>query len=187
VESGVEIDPRNARAGDKIIVNGPIAVHGIAIMSVREGLAFDTEIRSDTAALNTLVDVILKAGRDVHVLRDPTRGGVASVVNEIAQSSRKGIFLNEAALPIGEEVRGACEILGLDPLYVANEGKLLAFVAPGAAEKVLHDMRAHPLGKDSVIIGEVVNEHPGIAVMKSSIGGTRVVDMISGEQLPRIC
>ncbi len=187
VRSGVEIDPRNARPGDRIIVNGPIAVHGIAIMSVREGLAFDTEIRSDTAPLNGLVDVILNAGRDVHVLRDPTRGGVASVVNEIAQSSRKGILLDEAALPVGEEVRGACEILGLDPLYVANEGKLLAFVAPGAAEKVLRDMRSHPLGRDSVIIGEVVEEHPGIAVMKSTIGGTRVVDMLSGEQLPRIC
>ncbi|HTY57667.1 MAG TPA: hydrogenase expression/formation protein HypE [Bacteroidota bacterium] len=187
VEPGAAIDPRNARAGDMIIVNGPIAVHGIAIMSVREGLSFDTEIRSDTAPLNSLVEVILKAGADVHVLRDPTRGGVASVVNEIAQSSRKGILLDEAALPLSEEVRGACEILGFDPLYVANEGKVMAFVAPGAAEKVLRAMRAHPLGKDSVIIGEVVEEHPGVAVMKSLIGGTRVVDMLSGEQLPRIC
>ena len=187
VGPGITIDPRNARPGDKIIVNGPIAVHGIAIMSVREGLAFDTEIRSDTAPLNGLVDVILRAGRDVHVLRDPTRGGVASVANEIAQSSRQGILLDEAALPVGEEVRGACEILGLDPLYVANEGKLLAFVAPAAAEGVLAAMRAHPLGKDAVIIGEVVAEHPGVVVMKSRIGGTRVVDMLSGEQLPRIC
>ncbi|HUI09951.1 MAG TPA: hydrogenase expression/formation protein HypE [Bacteroidota bacterium] len=187
VGHGITIDPRSARPGDKIIVNGPIAVHGIAIMSVREGLAFDTEIRSDTAALNGLVDAILKAGSDVHVLRDPTRGGVASVVNEIAQSSRQGILLDESALPLGEEVRGACEILGLDPLYVANEGKLLAFVAPASAEKVLHAMRSHPLGKDSVVIGEVVAEHPGVVVMKSRIGGTRVVDMLSGEQLPRIC
>jgi len=187
VGEGITIDPRSAKPGDRIIVNGPIAVHGIAIMSVREGLAFESEIRSDTAALNGLVDVILKAGSDVHVLRDPTRGGVASVANEIAQSSRQGILLDEAALPVGEEVRGACEILGLDPLYVANEGKLLAFVAPAAAEGVLAAMRAHPLGKDAVIIGEVVAEHPGVVVMKSRIGGTRVVDMLSGEQLPRIC
>ncbi|HMK38206.1 MAG TPA: hydrogenase expression/formation protein HypE [Bacteroidota bacterium] len=182
-----EIDPRNARAGDRIIVNGPIAVHGIAIMSVREGLEFDTEIRSDTAPLNGLVERILKAGKDVHVLRDPTRGGVASAVNEIAQSSGTGILLDEESLPIGEQVRGACEILGFDPLYVANEGKLLAFVAAGSAEKVLAEMRSHPLGKESVIIGEVVDDHPGIAVMKSRVGGTRVVDMLSGEQLPRIC
>jgi len=187
VEQGVTIDPRRARPGDKIIVNGPVAVHGIAIMSVREGLAFDTEIRSDTAALNGLVDVILRAGSDVHVLRDPTRGGVASVANEIAQSSGQGILLDEAAVPVGEEVRGACEILGLDPLYVANEGKLLAFVDPSSAERVLAGMRAHPLGRESVVIGEVVAEHPGVVVMKSRIGGTRVVDMLSGEQLPRIC
>ena len=187
VDPSAEIDPRHARPGDRIIVNGPIAVHGIAIMSVREGLEFETEIRSDTAPLHGLVELILNAGNDVHVLRDPTRGGVASAVNEIAESSRKGILLNEEAIPIGEEVRGACEILGLDPLYVANEGKLLAFVAPGSAEKVLHAMRSHPLGKDAAIIGEVVDDHPGVAVMKSRIGGTRVVDMLSGEQLPRIC
>jgi hydrogenase expression/formation protein HypE len=187
VNPAAEIDPRNARAGDRIIVNGPIAVHGIAIMSVREGLEFESEIRSDTAPLNGIVERILNAGKDVHVLRDPTRGGVASAVNEIAESSRKGILLNEEAIPIGEEVRGACEILGLDPLYVANEGKLLVFVAPGSAEKVLNEMRSHPLGKHAAIIGEVVDDHPGIAVMKSRIGGTRVVDMLSGEQLPRIC
>ena len=139
VDERAAIDPRNARPGDRIIVNGPIAVHGIAIMSVREGLEFETPIRSDTAPLNGLVEQILKAEKNVHVLRDPTRGGVASAVNEIAQSSGKGILLNEEALPIGEEVRGACEILGFDPLYVANEGKLLAFVAPGSAEMVLKE------------------------------------------------
>jgi hydrogenase expression/formation protein HypE len=187
VDERAAIDPRLARPGDRIIVNGAIAVHGIAIMSVREGLEFETPIQSDTAPLNGLVELILKAGKDVHVLRDPTRGGVASAVNEIAQSSRKGILLNEEALPIGEEVRGACEILGFDPLYVANEGKLLAFVAPDSAEKVLNEMRSHPLGKDAAVIGEVVEDHPGIAVMKTRIGGTRVVDMLSGEQLPRIC
>jgi hydrogenase expression/formation protein HypE len=187
VDPASAIDPRNARAGDRIILNGPIAVHGIAIMSVREGLEFDTEIRSDTAPLNGLVERILKAGKDVHVLRDPTRGGLASAVNEIAESSGRGILLDEEAVPIGEGVRGACEILGLDPLYVANEGKLLAFVAPESAGSVLKEMHSHPLGKDSVIIGEVVDDHPGIAVMKTRIGGTRVVDMLSGEQLPRIC
>ena len=187
VDPASEIDPRNARPGDKIIVNGPIAVHGIAIMSVREGLEFETEIRSDTAPLNGLVERILKGGKDVHVLRDPTRGGVASAVNEIARSSRQGILLSEEAIPIGEDVRGACEILGFDPLYVANEGKLLAFVAPASVDLVLKEMRSHPLGKDAAIIGEVVADHPGIAVMKSRIGGTRVVDMLSGEQLPRIC
>ena len=187
VAAHAAIDPRNARPGDRIIVNGPIAVHGIAIMSVREGLQFETPIRSDTAPLNGLVERILKAGKDVHVLRDPTRGGVASAVNEIAQSSRKGIVLSEEALPVGEEVRGACEILGFDPLYVANEGKLLAFVAPASLENVLTEMRSHPLGKDAAVIGEVVDDHPGIAVMKTRIGGTRVVDMLSWEQLPRIC
>jgi hydrogenase expression/formation protein HypE len=187
VNPSADINPAHARPGDKIIVSGQIAVHGIAIMSVREGLEFQTEIRSDTAPLNGLVERILKAGKDVHVLRDPTRGGVASAVNEIAQSSGQGIMLNEEAIPIGEEVRGACEILGLDPLYVANEGKLLAFVSPGSAEMVLHEMRSHPLGKESAIIGEVVSDHPRIAIMKSRIGGTRVVDMLSGEQLPRIC
>lgn len=187
VDPGSEIDPRRARPGDAIIVNGPIAVHGIAIMSVREGIGFESPIRSDTAALNGLVELILKAGKDVHVLRDPTRGGVASAVNEIARSSGTGILLDEEALPVGEEVRGACEILGLDPLYVANEGKLLAFVAPESAPGVLEAMRSHPLGAGSVIIGKVVSGHPGIAMMKTRIGGTRVVDMISGEQLPRIC
>lgn len=187
VDPGVEISPRNARPGDRIIVNGPIAVHGIAIMSVREGLEFETRITSDTAPLNGLTREILRAGKDIHVLRDPTRGGVASVLNEIAESSRVGILLDEEAIPLNDEVRGACEILGLDPLYVANEGKMLVFVAPGAADGVLKAMRSHAAGKEAVVIGEVVPDHPGTVVMKSSIGGTRVVDMLSGEQLPRIC
>lgn len=187
VDKGIDIAPGNARAGDAIIVNGPIAVHGMAIMSVREGLEFDTQIESDTAPLNGLVDAMLTASREVHVLRDPTRGGVASALNEIASSARVGIRIEEEAIPISEEVRGACEILGLDPLYVANEGKLLAFVPAPVAQDILSIMRAHPLGKDSVIIGEVVAGHPGVVLMKSRIGGTRVVDMLSGEQLPRIC
>ncbi len=187
IPEGVKIHPARAQAGDKIIISGPIAVHGIAIMSVREGLEFETEIASDTAALNGLVSDLLAACQDVHVLRDPTRGGVTSAVTEIAQSAGVGIVLNEAALPISEEVKGACEILGLDPLYVANEGKLIAIVSPTEATTALAAMRNHPLGKDAVIIGEVTTEHPGFVVMKTRVGGTRVVDMLSGEQLPRIC
>lgn len=188
IEPGVDVSPRNARPGDRIIVNGPIAAHGIAIMSLREGLEFDTRITSDTAPLNDITrEILTRAGKDVHVLRDPTRGGVASVLNEIAGSSGTGIALVEESIPVGEEVRGACEILGLDPLYVANEGKMLVFVSPGAADGVLAAMRAHPAGKDSAVIGEVVADHPGMVVMKSTIGGSRVVDMLSGEQLPRIC
>jgi hydrogenase expression/formation protein HypE len=187
VEPGVDINPKRATVGDRIILSGPIAVHGIAIMSVREGLEFETQIESDTAALNDLVMQMLKVSRDIHVLRDPTRGGVATALNEIADQARVGVFISAEKIPIGEEVKGACEILGLDPLYVANEGKLLAFVAPEVADKVLSAMRDHPLGKEAVIIGEVVADHPGTVVMKTSIGGTRVVDMLSGEQLPRIC
>lgn len=187
IEPGVEIIPTRAQVGDKIILNGPIAVHGIAIMSVREGLEFETQIESDTAPLNGLVASMLEASKQIHVLRDPTRGGIASALNEIAEKANLGISIVEGHIPLTEEVEGACEILGLDPLYVANEGKLLAFVTPEEADKVLRAMRSHPLGKDSVIIGEVVAEHPRVVVMKSRIGGTRIVDMLSGEQLPRIC
>ena len=188
VREGVDIAPRRAAAGDRVLLNGPIAEHGIAIMSVCEGLAFETTLESDSAALNGLVsDVLDAAGHDVHVLRDPTRGGVSSALNEIAQAARVGVRLEEAAIPVAEQVRGACEILGLDPLYVANEGKVLAFVAPARAEAALAAMRAHPLGRGAVDIGEVVADHPGRVFMRSRIGGMRVVDMLSGEQLPRIC
>ena len=187
VGPGIEINPARAVPGDRIIINGPIALHGIAIMSVREGLEFETRVESDTAPLNGLVEAMLAASRDIHVLRDPTRGGLASTLNEIAGSSGAGITIRQDDIPMSEEVRGACEILGLDPLYVANEGKLLAFVPPSSADRVLRAMRTHALGKNSQIIGEVVAEHPGVVVMKTSIGGTRVVDMMSGEQLPRIC
>ncbi len=187
VASGVRIHPRRAAVGDKILVNGPIAVHGIAIMSVREGLAFETEIVSDTAPLNGLVAGLLQACPDVHVLRDPTRGGVTSTLSEIAEQAKVGIRLEEAAIPISEQVKGACEILGLDPLYVANEGKLLAVVPPERVAQVLIAMRAHPLGREAAIIGAVVDEHPGLVTMKTRVGGLRVVDMLSGEQLPRIC
>jgi hydrogenase expression/formation protein HypE len=187
VAENVNIDPKRAAVGDKIIVNGPIALHGIAVMSVRDGLEFGTKIESDTAPLNGLVDRMLKVCNDIHVLRDPTRGGVASSLNEIAESANKGILVVEETIPISEEVRGACEILGLDPLYVANEGRLLAFVPADKSQSVLSTMKAHPLGRESVIIGEVVDDHRGIVLMKSRIGGSRVVDMLSGEQLPRIC
>jgi hydrogenase expression/formation protein HypE len=187
VEPGTEISSRNARVGDSIIVSGSIAEHGIAIMSVREGLEFESQIKSDTAALHDLVQTMLLASKKIHVLRDPTRGGLASSLNELAESSKVGIRIDEGKIPVTEPVRGACEILGLDPLYVANEGKLLAFVSPNDAEKVLSVMRQHPLGRESVIMGDVVAEHPGTVIMRTRIGGSRVVDMISGEQLPRIC
>ncbi len=187
VEPGMDIHPNHAGPGDKIILSGPIAQHGIAVMSVREGLEFDTEIESDTASLSELVMAMLHASKKIHVLRDPTRGGVASALNEIAEKAHVGISISEEKISVGEDVKGACEILGLDPLYVANEGKLVAFAPPGETDKVLASMRAHPLGKDAAVIGEVVSDHPGTVVMKSRIGGNRVVDMLSGEQLPRIC
>jgi hydrogenase expression/formation protein HypE len=187
IPDGIEISPRRAKIGDTIIVSGTIADHGIAVMSVREGLEFETQIESDCAPLNGLVETMFAASREIHVLRDPTRGGVASVLNEIAESASIGIRIVENLIPVSEEVLGACEILGFDPLYVANEGKLLAFVAPAAAEQVLAAMHNHPFGKHAVIIGEVVSDHPGTVIMKTRIGGSRVVDMLSGEQLPRIC
>ncbi|HEY2380856.1 MAG TPA: hydrogenase expression/formation protein HypE [Terriglobia bacterium] len=187
IPDGVTIDPALARPGDAIIVSGPIASHGMAIMSVREGLEFETPIESDTAALNGLVEAILKASSAIHVLRDPTRGGVASVLNEIAEISRQGILIHESSIPVRSEVQGACEILGLDPLYVANEGRLLAFVSSDEAERVLAAMRAQVCGRESAIIGQVVADHCGLVVMKTRVGGSRIVDMLSGEQLPRIC
>ena len=187
VPDGINIGPGRAQVGDKIIVSGEIAVHGMAIMSVREGLEFETQIASDTAPLNRLVETILAAAPDVHVFRDPTRGGITSALSEIAQTAKVGIRLDESQIPISEEVKGACEILGLDPLYVANEGKLLAIVPAGSAAAALTAMRTHPLGSHAAVIGEVVAEHPEFVTMKTRVGGTRVVDMLSGEQLPRIC
>ena len=181
------IHPARARVGDKIIINGQVAAHGIAIMSVRENLSFETEIKSDCAPLNSLVAAILEVCPDIHVLRDPTRGGVASALNEIAEASKLGIHLDQAAIPISEEVKGACEILGFDPLYVANEGKLLAVVPVEEAKRVLTAMRRNIYGRDSAIIGEVVEKHPGFVTMRTQVGGSRVVDMLAGEQLPRIC
>lgn len=188
IPAHIHVAPQHARPGDIVLISGAIAVHGIAIMSVREGLEFETQLQSDSAPLHDIVARVLEvAGEHVHVLRDPTRGGVASTLNEIAASAKVGIRLNEAQIPLDDAVRGACEILGLDPLYVANEGKFLAIVAREVADQVLATMRAHPLGKQSTIIGEVVDEHPGKVYLRSQIGGMRVVDMLSGEQLPRIC
>ena len=188
VPAGVEVAPHRARPGDKILISGGIAEHGIAIMSVREGLEFETALETDSAALHRLTGTLLEhLGKGVHVLRDPTRGGVASALNEIAGSAGVGIRLEEAAIPLAEQVRGACEILGFDPLYVANEGKCIAIVGPEVAERALALMRDDALGERAAIIGEVVEDDPGRVWLRSRIGGERVVDMLSGEQLPRIC
>lgn len=187
IPEGVNIGPHRAQPGDVVILSGTIGDHGMAVMSVREGLAFETTIESDTAALNHLVAAMLAVTNDIHVLRDPTRGGVASTLNEIAQSSQVGIVLDERKLPVKTAVRSACELLGMDPLFVANEGKLLAIVPAAAAEAVLAAMQAHPLGQEAAVIGQVVAQHPGMLVAKTGIGATRVVAMQIGEQLPRIC
>jgi len=188
VPDGIDIRPERIEPGDQVIVSGTIADHGIAIMSVREGLEFETALESDSASLGGLVEAILAAGgNDVHVLRDPTRGGVASATNEIAKAGGLGIRLREAAIPLQDQVGAACEILGFDPLYVANEGKLIAIVSPKVVDEVLEAMQSHPNGTDATVIGEVVDDHQGRVFLTSRIGGNRVVDMISGEQLPRIC
>lgn len=187
VPAGRVIGHERVAPGDAVILSGTIADHGMAVMSVREGLEFESEIRSDTAALNGLVEAMFAAAPDLRFLRDPTRGGVASTLNELAASARFGIVVDETAVPVDGVVRSACEILGFDPLYVANEGKLLAVTAAVDAEKVVAAMRAHPAGKDAAVIGRVTEAHPGVVVLRTAIGGERVVDMISGEQLPRIC
>ena len=176
-----------ARPGDKVIVSGTIGDHGIAIMSVREGLEFETALESDTAALHGLSETMLAACDGIRLMRDPTRGGVSSALNETATGSRVGVSLVESALPLRPSVRAACEILGLDPLYVANEGKLIAVVAADDADHLLEVMKSHPLGRDAAIIGEVTGDHRGSVVMRSLAGGTRVVPLLAGEQLPRIC
>ncbi|WP_189131961.1 hydrogenase expression/formation protein HypE [Wenjunlia tyrosinilytica] len=187
IPEGVDIRPQRAAPGDVVIASGAIGVHGVAIMSVREGLEFGVEIESDTAALSGLVESMLGATRDLHVLRDPTRGGVATTLNEIASASGVGIRVNERNLPVPDAVANACAFLGLDPLYVANEGKLIAFVPPEHADAVLAAMRAHPHGKEAVAIGTCTTEHPGMVVADTGLGGSRVVDVPLGEQLPRIC
>ncbi len=187
VPEGIDIGPTRAQPGDVILVSGSIGDHGVAILSVREGLEFGATIESDTAPLNGLVAELLDETRTIHVLRDPTRGGVASALNEIARASQVGIVIDERKLPVQAAVRAACELLGMDPLYVANEGKLIAIVPPADAERLLVRMRAHPLGKHAAMIGHVTADHPGLVVARTGIGGTRIVDMMVGEQLPRIC
>jgi len=187
IPEGRDIHPDRIHAGDKIILSGTIADHGMAVMSVREGLEFESEIRSDTCALNDLVETMYSASANIKFLRDPTRGGIASTLNEITAATHKGIRIRENVIPVNDAVRSACEMLGFDPLYVANEGKLVAVVDSGDAEKILTAMKHHPLGKQASIIGEVTNDHAGLVVLETTIGGERVVDMISGEQLPRIC
>ena len=176
-----------ARPGDRIVLSGTIGDHGIAILSVREGLEFETVLESDSAPLAGLARLVLEACPAVRCMRDPTRGGVASALNELADASRVGVKLIESAIPLRREVRAACEMLGLDPLHVANEGKLIAVVPAGDGERVVAAMRAHPLGRNAALIGEVVEDHPGTVTMRSLVGGERVVSMLAGEQLPRIC
>jgi hydrogenase expression/formation protein HypE len=187
VPEGVAPSAERARPGDAVIVSGPIGLHGVAIMSVREGLEFEVEIESDTQALGRLVEAIVAVEPDVHVLRDPTRGGLSSALNEVAATSRVGMVLDEPAIPIPGPVRAACEFLGLDPLHVANEGKLVAFVPAASADAVLAAMRALPEGADAAVIGTVVADHPGMVTMRTIVGSERIVDMLVGEQLPRIC
>jgi hydrogenase expression/formation protein HypE len=187
VPDGVDIRPQRAEPGDVVIVSGPIGVHGVAVMSVREGLEFGVAIESDCAALGGLVEAMLAVTPDLHVLRDPTRGGLAAALNEIARAASVGVLLQERAVPVPAEVANACAILGLDPFYVANEGKLVAFVPRADADAVLAAMRAHPLGAQAAVIGECVDSHPGMVVARTGLGGTRVVDLPIGEQLPRIC
>jgi hydrogenase expression/formation protein HypE len=187
LEKPVNISVDCACPGDKIILSGHIGDHGMAILSQREGLEFEGVIESDCAALHELVGDMLDVSPDIHCLRDPTRGGVATVLNEIASRSKVGILLQETEVPVRDTVRGACEILGLDPLYVANEGKLVAIVPPDHADAIVNRMRQNVHGRDARVIGEVVTEHPGMVLMKTEIGGTRVLDTLFGEQLPRIC
>jgi hydrogenase expression/formation protein HypE len=187
IDERADIRPQRAAPGDVVIINGDIGVHGVAVMSCRAGLEFATTVASDTTPLHGLVAAMLDTGADIHVLRDPTRGGVAATLNEIAKAANVGVSLDERALPIPAEVRDACGLLGLDPLYVANEGKLIAFVPADDAEKVLAAMREHPQGARAAVIGECVPAHPGMVSARTALGGTRVVDLPIGEQLPRIC
>jgi hydrogenase expression/formation protein HypE len=186
VPQGVNISASNARPGDIILLSGTIADHGMAVLSKREGLEFEGEILSDTRPLHRLVAAMIAAG-EIHVLRDPTRGGLGTSLCEIAGTSNIGVEIDARAVPVREPVKGACELLGIDPLFVANEGKLVAFVAPDRAEAVLAAMRATPEGSESALIGRAVADHPGMALLKTEVGGTRVLDLPFNEQLPRIC
>jgi hydrogenase expression/formation protein HypE len=187
IAEGMDIAGHNARPGDKIILSGSIGEHGITILTTREGMSFESSLKSDTAPLNHMVKRLFHFGKDIHTLRDPTRGGMGTALNEIAISSRAGMAIEEDSIPVKNEVAGICDLMGFDPLYIANEGKLLAFVAPERAEDVLDAMKKDPCGKDACIIGQVVSHNPGMVYMRTRIGGTRIVDMLTGEQLPRIC
>jgi hydrogenase expression/formation protein HypE len=185
---GISVGPHRAQAGDVVLVSGVIGDHGMAIMSVREGLEFESQIRSDCAALNGMIAAVLDAvGQDVHAMRDPTRGGLASTLNEIAAASGVGVEIDEPSLPVRTEVQSACELLGLDPVYVANEGKAVFIVASPAAERALEVLRAHPLGREAAQIGRVTQQHPRMLVARTQMGANRVIAMQIGEQLPRIC
>jgi hydrogenase expression/formation protein HypE len=186
VDPGVDISGANAKVGDILIVSGTLGDHGIAVMSAREGLGFTTDLQSDVAPLNHLVRAMLEAG-EIHVLRDPTRGGLATTLNEIAKQSNVVIELQDPQIPVKPQVRAACEMLGFDPLYVANEGKLIAFVKADNAENILSVMKQHPYGRDAVVIGKVIDQGKSQVRLKTAIGGTRLVDMLPGEMLPRIC
>lgn len=187
VPHGLNLSANLARPGDKVLLSGSIGEHGIAILAQREGLEFESTLESDSVALHGLVSEMLKVTHEIRCLRDPTRGGVSSALNEIAQQSGVSIELDERAIPIREEVRGACEILGLDPLYVANEGKLIAIVDSQVADELLQSMREHPLGRDSRIIGKVTARQRALVTIRTPLGTTRIVDMLAGDQLPRIC
>jgi len=187
VQAGVDISGANAIPGDKIIISGTLGDHGIAVLSKRQGLEFNVPIESDCAPLNRLVAEMLQISTNLHCLRDPTRGGLATTLNDFAKQSNVGIRINEDSLPINEAVQAACELLGFDPLYVANEGKLVAVVAPADADKVLAKMRQNRYGTEANIIGEIVEEHPSRVIMKTHLGSSRIVDMPVGELLPRIC
>ncbi len=187
VPNGVRISGDRARSGDRILVSGTMGDHGVAIMSLRENLCFETTIRSDTAALHGLVAAMVQAVPGLHCLRDPTRGGLATTLNEIAAQSGVGMVIDEAAVPVQPAVQAACEFLGLDPLYVANEGKLIAICAPDDAAQLLEAMRAHPLGRGAAIIGEVMADPHHFVQMRTRFGGKRIVDWLTGDPLPRIC
>ena len=187
IAAGIDISGANAKPGDKVILSGTIGDHGIAIMTQREELKFEVPVESDCAPLNKLVSQMLEASSDIHCLRDPTRGGLATTLNEIARQSSVGIAIEEEQVPIKESVRAVCELLGFDPVYVANEGKLIAIVKPDSADKILAQMKQNIYGKDAAIIGEVTSNHPGRVTMKTKLGPSRIMDMLSGELLPRIC
>jgi len=187
IPEGVHISGANAQPGDMIMVSGTLGDHGIAIMNQREGLEFASSLESDCAPLQGLVAQMLEASLEIHCLRDPTRGGLATTLNEMAAQSQATFLIEEEKVPVRDEVRGVCELLGLDPLYLANEGKLVAVVPPHAADGVLEAMRGHPYGKGSVVIGQVLSDHPCRVVMKTTLGAHRLVEMAVGELLPRIC